>query len=158
MDCTTEETSPSVERRFDGLPYPGFWEQVTVRSMAIAVVLAAILSLVTLRIYMTVGVVGALNMPTNVLSFFSVKSLVSLQRRYGIAAAPFTRQENIFLQTCVITCVNTALSGKAGNFSSTVSVFVVLVVTNCVKVRDRFPANLYLLAPLEFDHDFASIL
>jgi uncharacterized oligopeptide transporter (OPT) family protein len=117
MDSTMEEASPCVERGFDGLPYPGFWEQVTLRSMAIAVVLAAVFSLVTLRIYMTVGVVGALNMPTNVLSFFSVKSLVSLQRRYGISAAPFTRQENIFLQTCVITCVNTAISGNAPLYS-----------------------------------------
>ncbi|CAN6360643.1 unnamed protein product [Urochloa humidicola] len=115
MDATIPESSPSVERVFEGQPYPGFWEQVTVRSMAIAVVLAAVFSLVTLRIYMTIGVVGALNMPANVLSYFSVKSLVAMLRRYGITAAPFTRQENIFLQTCVITCVNMAISGnKAG--------------------------------------------
>ncbi|KAJ1262255.1 hypothetical protein BS78_09G092800 [Paspalum vaginatum] len=116
MDSSIGESSPSVERGFEGQPYPGFWEQVTLRSMAIAVVLAAIFSLVTLRIYMTVGVVGALNMPANVLSFFSVKSLVTLQRHYGITATPFTRQENIFLQTCVITCVNIAISGGLPNY------------------------------------------
>jgi hypothetical protein len=64
-------------------------------------------------------------MPTNVLSFFSVNSLVSLQWRYGIAAAPFTRQENIFLQTCVITCVNTAISGNPEHNFSSLPVFLV---------------------------------
>ncbi|CAL5094045.1 unnamed protein product [Urochloa decumbens] len=116
MDSTIPESSPSVERVFEGQPYPGFWEQVTLRSMAIAVVLATVFSLVTLRIYMTIGVVGALNMPANVLSYFSVKSLVAMLRRYGIGAAPFTRQENIFLQTCVITCVNMAISGGLPNY------------------------------------------
>ncbi|CAN6347420.1 unnamed protein product [Urochloa humidicola] len=116
MDSTIPESSPYVERVFEGQPYPEFWEQVTVRSMAIAVVLAAVFSLVTLRIYMTIGVVGALNMPANVLSYFSVKSLVAMLRRYGITAAPFTRQENIFLQTCVITCVNMAISGGLPNY------------------------------------------
>lgn len=94
MDATIQESSPSVERVFEGQPYHSFWEQVTLRSLAIAVVLATVFSLVTLRIYMTIGVVGALNMPANVLSFFSVKSLVSMLRRYGIAAAPFTRRSS----------------------------------------------------------------
>ena len=114
MDSTDADSSPSVEQGFEGQTYPGFWRQVTLRSMAIAAVLATIFSLVTLRIYMTIGVVGALNMPANVLGYFSVKSLVAMLRRYGIAAAPFTRQENIFLQTCVMTCVNVAISGKDG--------------------------------------------
>nr|CAB3465679.1 unnamed protein product [Digitaria exilis] len=110
MDSAAGDSSPSVERGFEGQPYPGFWEQVTPRSMAIAVVLATVFSLVTLRIYMTIGVVGALNMPANVLSYFSLKSLVTLLRRYGIAAAPLTRQETIFLQSSVMTCVNMAIS------------------------------------------------
>ncbi|RLM99290.1 putative metal-nicotianamine transporter YSL3 [Panicum miliaceum] len=113
MDSTVADSSPSVEQGFEGQPYPGFWRQVTLRSMAIAAVLATIFSLVTLRIYMTIGVVGALNMPANVLGYFSVKSLVAMLRRHGIAAAPFTRQENIFLQTCVMTCVNIAISAKS---------------------------------------------
>ncbi|KAF8659494.1 hypothetical protein HU200_058436 [Digitaria exilis] len=116
MDSTAGDSSPSVERGFEGQPYPGFWEQVTPRSMAIAVVLATVFSLVTLRIYMTIGVVGALNMPANVLSYFSLKSLVTLLRRYGIAAAPLTRQETIFLQSSVMTCVNMAISGGLPNY------------------------------------------
>ncbi|KAL6619509.1 hypothetical protein ACP70R_034648 [Stipagrostis hirtigluma subsp. patula] len=111
MDATIGEFSPSVERSFESEPCPGFWGQVTLRSMAVAVVLGFVFCLITLRIHMRTGIVGALNMPANILSFFILKNMVGLLRRYGIAVAPFTRQENIFLQTCVITCVNIALTG-----------------------------------------------
>ncbi|CAN6338108.1 unnamed protein product [Urochloa humidicola] len=112
MDATIGESAPSVERAFEGQAYPGFWGQVTLRSMLVAVVLGALFSLMTLKIYMQVGIVGAFNMPMNILSFITLKGLVSLMRRCCIAAAPFTRQENIFLQTSTITCVNIALSSK----------------------------------------------
>lgn len=112
MDATIGESAPSVERAFEGHPYPGYWGQVTLRSMAVAVVLGAMFSMMTIRIYMQVGIVGAFNMPMNILGFVTLKSLVSLMRRCGINASPFTRQENIFLQTSTITCVNVALSCK----------------------------------------------
>ena len=142
MDSTDADSSLSVEQGFEGQTYPGFWRQVTLRSMAIAAVLATIFSLVTLRIYMTIGVVGALNMPANVLGYFSVKSLVAMLRRHGIAAAPFTRQENIFLQTCVMTCVNVAISGKDGvMLEKSLSVLYIYL----------------LFLPLEFDQVFAFV-
>ncbi|XP_039803748.1 probable metal-nicotianamine transporter YSL3 [Panicum virgatum] len=107
---------PSVERAFEGQPYHGFWGQVTVRAMLIAIVLAGLFSMVTLKIYMKVGVVGAFNMPINILSFVVLRSLVGLMRRCGVAASPFTRQENIFLQTSTITCINISLSCGFGNY------------------------------------------
>jgi hypothetical protein len=112
MDATIGESMPSVERAFEGQPYHGFWGQVTVRAMLVAIVLAGLFSMVTLKIYMKVGVVGAFNMPINILSFVVLRSLVGLMRRCGIAASPFTRQENIFLQTSTITCINISLSCK----------------------------------------------
>jgi hypothetical protein len=112
MDATIGESAPSVERAFEGQPYPGFWGLVTLRSMAVAVVYAFIFSMVSIRIYMIVGLVGAFNMPSNILCFATLRGLVSLLRRCGIAAAPFTRQENVFLQTSVITCVNVAVASK----------------------------------------------
>ncbi|WVZ97554.1 hypothetical protein U9M48_043080, partial [Paspalum notatum var. saurae] len=110
MDATIGESAPSVERVFEGQPYHGFWGQVTARSMIVAVVFAFIFSWVSIRIYMIVGLVGAFNMPSNIINFVCLKSLVALLRRCGIAVAPFTRQENMFLQTSVITCVNVAVS------------------------------------------------
>ncbi|XP_039841057.1 probable metal-nicotianamine transporter YSL3 [Panicum virgatum] len=107
---------PSVERAFEGQPYHGFWGQVTVRAMLVAIVLAGLFSMVTLNIYMKVGVVGAFNMPINILSFVVLRSLVGLMRRCGIAPAPFTRQENIFLQTSTMTCINISLSCGFGNY------------------------------------------
>jgi uncharacterized oligopeptide transporter (OPT) family protein len=112
MDATIGESAPSVERAFESQPYPGFWGLVTLRSMAVAVVYAFIFSMVSIRIYMIVGLVGAFNMPSNILCFATLRGLVSLLRRCGIAAAPFTRQENVFLQTSVITCVNVAVASK----------------------------------------------
>nr|CAB3461891.1 unnamed protein product [Digitaria exilis] len=117
MDATIGESAPSVERAFEGQPYPGYWGQVTLRSMLVAVVLGAMFSLMTIRIYMQVGIVGAFNMPMNILSFVTIKSLVSLMRRCGINASPFTRQENIFLQTSAITCVNVALSSGLATYT-----------------------------------------
>ncbi|AQK93311.1 putative metal-nicotianamine transporter YSL7 [Zea mays] len=110
MDATIGESAPSVERAFEGQPHPGFWGLVTPRSMAVAVVYAFVFSMVSMRIYMIVGLVGAFNMPSNILCFVTLRGLVSLLRRCGIAAAPFTRQENVFLQTSVITCVNVAVA------------------------------------------------
>ncbi|CAL4892681.1 unnamed protein product [Urochloa decumbens] len=116
MDATIGESAPSVERVFEGQPYPAFWDQVTPRAMFVAVLLGALFSLMTLRIYMQVGIVGAFNMPMNILSFMTLRGLVSLMRRCGIAAAPFTRQENIFLQTSAITSVNVAASCGLANY------------------------------------------
>ncbi|CAN6328833.1 unnamed protein product [Urochloa humidicola] len=116
MDATIGESAPSVERIFEGQPYPSFWDQVTLRAMVVAVLLGALFSLMSLRIYMQVGIVGAFNMPMNILSFMTLKGLVVLMRRCGIAAAPFTRQENIFLQTSAITSVNVACSCGLANY------------------------------------------
>ncbi|XP_004962522.1 probable metal-nicotianamine transporter YSL3 [Setaria italica] len=116
MDATIGESAPSVERAFEGQPYHGFWGQVTLRAMVVAVLLGGMFSLMTLRIYMQVGIVGAFNMPMNILSFVTLKSLVGLMRRCGISAVPFTRQENIFLQTSSITCVNVALSSGLATY------------------------------------------
>ncbi|KAG2620300.1 hypothetical protein PVAP13_3NG168294 [Panicum virgatum] len=148
MDSTDADSSLSVEQGFEGQPYPGFWRQATLRSMAIAAVLATIFSLVTLRIYMTIGVVGALNMPANVLGYFSVKSLVAMLKRHGIAAAPFTRQENIFLQTCVMTCVNVAISGGLPNYIIAMNSHVAKSLSNHPDdedIIDRVPTGKYAL-------------
>ncbi|KAL6864827.1 hypothetical protein ACP4OV_015978 [Aristida adscensionis] len=137
MDATIgDQHSHSVERLFEGQPFPGFWGQVTLRSMVVAVGLAIIFCLMTLRIHMTTGMVGALNMPANVLSFFFLKSLVNLLRRYGIAVAPFTRQENVFLQTCVITCVNIALSGGLATYIISMSSAVAKSLSDNPDPRD----------------------
>lgn len=106
---------------FEEQPLSGTWGQVTLRSMAISVVLGIAFCFVALRIHMTAGLVPALNMPISVLSFFSVKWLITLLQSCGIAAVPFTRQENTFLLTTVITSINMALAGKhiyAGNIGN----------------------------------------
>lgn len=102
----------SVEKAFEVQPQPGFWGQVTLRAMLVSALLGAVFCFMILRIQMTVGIVPSFNMPTTILSFFVLKCLISLMKSCGMATAPFTRQENMFVVTSVNNCINIALSGK----------------------------------------------
>ncbi|KAF0924780.1 hypothetical protein E2562_014888 [Oryza meyeriana var. granulata] len=118
MDATIEDPrlSTSVEVVFAKQHMPDLRGQVTLRAMAVSVVLGIVFCFVGMRIQLTTGLVPALNMPASVLCFFLLKSLVRLLQKGGFAVLPFTRQENMFLLTCVITCLNLALtSGFATN-------------------------------------------
>ncbi|KAE8795177.1 putative metal-nicotianamine transporter YSL3 [Hordeum vulgare] len=115
MDATIGDVSvaSSVERVFESQPpLPGTWGQVTLRSMAISVVLGTVFGFVGLRIMMKAGIIQALNLPINVLSFFFLKWLINLQRAAGFTTLPFSRQENVLILTTVTTCLNTAICGK----------------------------------------------
>uniref|UniRef100_A0A0E0HBH6 Uncharacterized protein n=1 Tax=Oryza nivara TaxID=4536 RepID=A0A0E0HBH6_ORYNI len=109
-------SATSVEAVFEKQPSPEFRELVTPRAMAVAVVLSVVICFVGMRIQMTAGIVPALNMPASILSFFLLKWLIRLLQSCGFPMLPFTRQENMFLLTCIITCLNLALtSGFATN-------------------------------------------
>ena len=118
MDATIGDPSvaSSVERVFETQQLPGTWGQVTFRSMAISVVLGTVFGFVGLRIMMKAGIIQALNMPINVLSFFFLKWLINLLRACGFSTLPFSRQENVLILTTVTTCLNVAISGKNRNF------------------------------------------
>ncbi|KAL5203431.1 hypothetical protein ABZP36_014383 [Zizania latifolia] len=113
MDATIGEPSAAapVERDFEGQPLPGAWGQVTLRAMAIAVLLGVVFCFVALRIHMTVGIVPGFNMPASVLSFYGLKGVTTLLRRCGIVPLPFTRQENVFLLSSVNICTTIAVTG-----------------------------------------------
>uniref|UniRef100_A0A0E0L074 Uncharacterized protein n=1 Tax=Oryza punctata TaxID=4537 RepID=A0A0E0L074_ORYPU len=118
MDAMISDSmsATSVEAVFEKQPLPEFRELVTPRAMAVAVVLSVVICFVGMRIQMTAGIVPALNMPASILSFFLLKWLIRLMQSCGFPMLPFTRQENMFLLTCVITCLNLALtSGFATN-------------------------------------------
>jgi hypothetical protein len=114
MDATIGDPSvaTSVERVFETQALPGTWGQVTFRSMAISVVLGTVFGFVGLRIMMKAGIIQALNLPINVLSFFFLKWFINLLRACGFTTLPFSRQENVLILTTVTTCLNVAISGK----------------------------------------------
>uniref|UniRef100_J3M5B7 Uncharacterized protein n=1 Tax=Oryza brachyantha TaxID=4533 RepID=J3M5B7_ORYBR len=113
MDASIEDPrlSTSVEVVFAKQPLPELGAQVTLRSMALSVVLGVVFCFVGLRIQVTAGIVPALNMPITVLSFFLLKCSVRLLHKGGLTTLPFTRQENMFLMTCVVTCLNLTVTG-----------------------------------------------
>uniref|UniRef100_A0A0E0L075 Uncharacterized protein n=1 Tax=Oryza punctata TaxID=4537 RepID=A0A0E0L075_ORYPU len=101
----------SVEAAFEKNPLPTFSELVTLRAMAVAVLLGIVFCFVGMRIQMMTGFVPALNMPVTVLSFFLLKLLARQLHKWRLTVVPFTRQENMFLITCVITSLNLAITG-----------------------------------------------
>ncbi|CAM0957280.1 unnamed protein product [Alopecurus aequalis] len=114
MDATIGDPllAASVERAFEKLPMPTFWEQVTPRAMIVSLLLSVVFGFVTLQIQMSAGVVPGLNMPICVLSFIFLEWFVGLLRTCGIpGSTPFTRQENLLVLTTVATVGNLALTG-----------------------------------------------
>uniref|UniRef100_A0A0D9WED9 Uncharacterized protein n=1 Tax=Leersia perrieri TaxID=77586 RepID=A0A0D9WED9_9ORYZ len=112
MDATIGDPRlASVEAVFEKQPLPDFWGLVTLRSMAVSVLLGIVFCFVGMRIQMTTGFVPALNMPVTVLSFFLLKWVIMLLQKCGFSMMPYTRQENMFLMTCAITCLNLTVTG-----------------------------------------------
>ncbi|XP_048562697.1 probable metal-nicotianamine transporter YSL1 isoform X1 [Triticum urartu] len=105
------EEEPSVEVAFAGQPPPPWWRQVTVRSVAVSTVLGAVLSFMSMRIGLTAGVGPTFNIVASLLGFFVIKSWTRLLARFGVASQPFTRQENVVLQTCIISCSTLSFYG-----------------------------------------------
>uniref|UniRef100_A0A0D9UYU2 Uncharacterized protein n=1 Tax=Leersia perrieri TaxID=77586 RepID=A0A0D9UYU2_9ORYZ len=115
--ATGDRSSPqeheplSVEAAFAGQPPPPWWQQVTARSVAVSAVLGTMFSFMSMRTGLTVGMVPSFNMSASLLSYFVVRSWTQLMSRCGVASRPFTRQENVVVQTCVISCATLSLYG-----------------------------------------------
>ncbi|XBI17085.1 hypothetical protein VPH35_059211 [Triticum aestivum] len=105
------DEEPSVEVAFVGQPPPPWWRQVTARSVAVSAVLGAVLSFMSMRIGLTAGVGPTFNIVASLLGFFVIKSWTRLLARFGVASQPFTRQENVVLQTCIISCSTLSFYG-----------------------------------------------
>lgn len=106
-----QDQEPSVEAVFAGQPLPPWWRQVTARSVAVSVVVGTVLSFMSMRIGLTAGIVPSFNMSASLISFCVVKSWTRLMDRCGVASQPFTRQENVVVQTCIISCATLSLYG-----------------------------------------------
>lgn len=105
------DEEPSVEVAFAGQPPPPWWRQVTARSVVVSAVLGAVLSFMSMRIGLTAGVGPTFNIVASLLGFFVIKSWTRLLARCGVASQPFTRQENVVLQTCIISCSTLSFYG-----------------------------------------------
>jgi hypothetical protein len=113
-----DDEQPSVEVAFAGQTPPPWWQQVTARSVVASVVLGTVLTFMSMRIGLTAGVGPAFNIVASLLGFFVIKSWTRLLARFGVASQPFTRQENVVLQTCIISCATLSFYGTATRFFS----------------------------------------
>ncbi|RCV33334.1 hypothetical protein SETIT_7G075900v2 [Setaria italica] len=96
---------------------PPWREQVTVRGVAVAAALGALLCVVIHRLNLTVGVIPALNVASGLLAFFLAAAWQAVAGRLGFGRGPpFTRQENTVIQTCAIACAGIAFSGCSASY------------------------------------------
>jgi hypothetical protein len=90
---------------------PAWREQVTVRGIVVSAVLGVLFCLITHKLNLTVGVIPSLNVSAGLLGYFLVRSWTAVLGRLGFVIAPFTKQENTVIQTCVVACYGLAFSG-----------------------------------------------
>ncbi|KAK3143379.1 hypothetical protein QOZ80_4AG0299620 [Eleusine coracana subsp. coracana] len=112
-----DEAGVSVERVFEGRVVPGWREQVTVRALAVSVLLGAMFCVIVMKLNLTTGIIPSLNVSAGLLGFFLLTSWTKLLHKAGVASVkPFTRQENTVVQTCVVACSGIAFSGGFGSY------------------------------------------
>jgi hypothetical protein len=116
-DKEHEHDEASVEALFAGQSPAPWWRQVTVRSVTASVFIGTVFSFMAMRMGLTIGLVPSFNMSASLVSFFVISSWTRLLLgRCGVATQPFTRQENVVVQTCVIACATLALYGGFTSF------------------------------------------
>lgn len=95
---------------------PGWKDQITIRGLVVSALLGTLFCIITHKLNLTVGIIPALNVGAGLLGFFFVKSWTGFLSKLGFSVAPFTRQENTVIQTCVVACYSLAYSGGFGSY------------------------------------------
>jgi OPT family oligopeptide transporter len=111
-----QEAGPSMERAFEAEPVPSRSETITLRAVAVSVVLGVTLSVVAMKLSLTSSFLPTLSIPAGLLGFFLSRSWVHVADRLEAAQLPFTRQENTLIQTCVVACSCIAYTGGFGSY------------------------------------------
>ncbi|XP_020581878.1 probable metal-nicotianamine transporter YSL6 [Phalaenopsis equestris] len=95
---------------------PPWKEQITLRGLVVSALLGCLFCIITHKLNLTVGVIPSLNVAAGLLGFFFVRSWTGILENLGFRVAPFTRQENTVIQTCVVACYGLAFSGGFGSY------------------------------------------
>ncbi|CAO2210600.1 unnamed protein product [Urochloa humidicola] len=106
----------STERAFEGEPLPALSETITVRSIAVSLVLGTLVSVVAMKLNLTSGFLPSLSIPAGLLGFFAARAWIRVNDAFGVPHLHFTRQENTVIQTCVVACSGIAYSGGFGTY------------------------------------------
>lgn len=114
-DEQQEAGAPSMERAFEAEPVPARSETITLRSVAVSIVLGVTLSVVAMKLSLTSSFLPTLTIPAGLLGFFLSRAWVRVADRFEAAQLPFTRQENTVIQACVVACSSVAYTGGNRN-------------------------------------------
>ncbi|KAI0515497.1 hypothetical protein KFK09_008162 [Dendrobium nobile] len=108
------EAGQDIADGYEMLPH---WkEQITLRGLVVSALLGCLFCIITHKLNLTVGVIPSLNVAAGLLGFFFVRSWTGILENIGFRVAPFTRQENTVIQTCVVACYGLAFSGGFGSY------------------------------------------
>ncbi|CAN0925067.1 Probable metal-nicotianamine transporter YSL6 [Linum grandiflorum] len=95
---------------------PEWNEQITIRGLVVSALLGGLFCIITHKLNLTVGIIPSLNVAAGLLGFFFVKSWTGFLSKLGVNVAPFTKQENTVIQTCVVASYGLAFSGGFGSY------------------------------------------
>ncbi|KAG6512181.1 hypothetical protein ZIOFF_030277 [Zingiber officinale] len=73
------------------------------------------LSVIVMKLDPTTGIIPSLNVAFGLLDFF-IKLWTKVLEHIGVLHVPFTRQENVVIQTYIVTAYGLAFSGGYGNY------------------------------------------
>ncbi|KAL6576494.1 hypothetical protein OROHE_000275 [Orobanche hederae] len=100
------------------------WQkQITLCGVVVSVVIRSIFSVITMKLNLTTGITLNLNVSATLLAFLFMRTWSKLVLKIGLDSAPFTKQENTMIQTCVVACYNIAVGGGlsvVGNYPDSI--------------------------------------
>ncbi|KAG8658529.1 probable metal-nicotianamine transporter YSL6 [Manihot esculenta] len=96
--------------------YPQWKDQITFRGLAVSALLGTVFCILVHRLSLATGMVPTLNIAAALLGFFIIKLWTVILTKFGFSSAPFTRQENTIIQTCIVACYGLATSGGFGTY------------------------------------------
>ncbi|KAJ6748650.1 OLIGOPEPTIDE TRANSPORTER YGL114W-RELATED [Salix purpurea] len=91
-------------------------KQTTARGIVASVAIGIIYSVIVMKLNLTTGLVPNLNVFAALLAFVFLRTWIKLLSKAGIVTSPFTRQENIIVQTCAIACYSIVVGGGFGSY------------------------------------------
>uniref|UniRef100_A0A453CJI6 Uncharacterized protein n=2 Tax=Aegilops tauschii subsp. strangulata TaxID=200361 RepID=A0A453CJI6_AEGTS len=95
---------------------PPWREQLTARGMVASLAVGAMYSVIVMKLNLTTGLVPTLNVSAALIAFVVLRAWTKALARLGVAARPFTRQENTVVQTCAVACYSIAVGGGFGSY------------------------------------------
>ncbi|KAK4486553.1 hypothetical protein RD792_009238 [Penstemon davidsonii] len=106
----TEDSTVAVEL------VPAWNEQITVRGIIASILVGSIFSVIAMRLNLTTGVTPNLNVSAALIAFIFIRTWNKILLKFGIVSAPFTKQENTMIQTCIVACYSIAIGGGFGSY------------------------------------------